>query len=283
MARTVKEIQQEILKAKENEPALNELSSTSKTAVWRLWIYVFSLSLYTQELLFNSHSSDMDIKIREFRAGSVRWYRNEALGFQYGFPYDRELGDFKSASSTQEEIDNSKIIKYAAVTETTKGKLIVKIATEDNSKLTPINESQFNSFKAYFKDIKYAGTHITYINYLPDLLKLKLRIVRDALILNEEGMHILEGNFPVNDTIKLFLKKLPFDGQLSLQKLEESLLDIQGVTDLSLDAAQTAWIDPNVGNYGAYENIDISKIPVSGYFEVNLENDGTTKSDISYV
>ena len=36
MARTIEQIQNEILKAKETELSLNGLNSTSKVAIWRL-------------------------------------------------------------------------------------------------------------------------------------------------------------------------------------------------------------------------------------------------------
>ncbi|MCW0510719.1 hypothetical protein [Riemerella anatipestifer] len=45
MARSVEEIQNEILTAKQNETALQELNSTSKTSIWRLWIYITAFAI----------------------------------------------------------------------------------------------------------------------------------------------------------------------------------------------------------------------------------------------
>ena len=60
MARSIQEIQTLIYQAKAQEPALNELNSTSKVAIWRLWVYIISVaiwsSLRSQSYKFESNS-----------------------------------------------------------------------------------------------------------------------------------------------------------------------------------------------------------------------------------
>ena len=46
MARSIEQINNEIIKAKESEPALAGLTSTSKVAIWRLWAYHSVCDLY---------------------------------------------------------------------------------------------------------------------------------------------------------------------------------------------------------------------------------------------
>lgn len=284
MPRTIKEIQNEILFNKQNEPALNSLDSNSKVAVWRLWVYLVAVAIYKLETIFDYHKKEVNFYLSEFKSHTLRWYRNKALAFQYGFDLVEESDEFKNEGFTEEEIEASKIIKYSAVTEAEKeSRLIVKIATEKDNVLNPVSVSQFNSFTQYMNEIKDAGVKITIINYLPDRLKLNLTIVRDKLVLNESGLNILDGNFPVNDTINNFLKRLPFNGELSLQKLEAEILAIEGVEDLSLNIAESAWIDANSNSYGNYQPINISEIPVSGYYTVNFNEDTPTKSTVKYV
>jgi hypothetical protein len=112
---------------------------------------------------------------------------------------------------------------------------------------------------------------------------MSIRIVRDPLVLDSNGIDRLTGVNPVERTIMEFLKSLPFDGKFSLQKLEAKLLSIKGVVDLSIDAAQTSWIDPDKKGYGDWKNIDISNIPISGYYTVNLTRANDFKSTITYV
>lgn len=305
MARTIAEIQDVMLTAKANEPLLNGLTnssqtmtffqkvwnyffgeerSTSKVAIWQLWVYIVAFVIYTLEVLFDIHRTDVSEKLSKLKPHTARWYRNKALAFQYGFDLLEDSDNFNNENATDEQIETSRIIKYSAVTEAEdESRLIVKIATENDEILSPVDATQYDAFKNYIAEIKDAGVKVTIINYLPDRLKLNIRIVRDALVLDSNGMNRNTAEFPVNDAIQQFMKELPFNGELSIQKLEEKLLAVNGVQDLSIDLAETSWIDGESSAYGDWQPIDISKIPNAGYFTVNLTEDNDTKSTINYV
>ncbi len=85
-------------------------------------------------------------------------------------------------------------------------------------------------------------------------------------------MHIVNGNFPVQDSINNFLKNLPFDGELSVQKLESAILASEGVEDLQTNLVESKWIDPTVNGYGVYQPVNMSTIPKSGRFKVDNFN-----------
>jgi hypothetical protein len=283
MARSIQEIQNEIITAKENHTVLNELNNTSRSAVWRLFTYINAVAIFTLESLFDKHSDQIDEKIAELKPHNARWYRNTTLNFQYGYSLLKDTHLFDNSGKQPGEIEQSKVIKYAAVTESDdQSRLIIKIATENSGTLAPVNTAIFQSLKAYVSEFKDAGVKVTIINYLPDRLRLSMRIIRDPLVLNSEGVEITTGKSPVESAIKDFIKNLPFDGRLSLQKLEEKLLTIKGIKDLKIDIAETAWIDPKVKGYGQWKVIDISTIPVSGYYTINLHDNNDFKSIIKY-
>lgn len=305
MARTIQDIQEEMITAKENKIHLAELhdlttvtnvfkkfynyvfgvsKSSSRVAIWRLWIYIVSFCIWTLETLFDKHSSDVDKKISELKPHTPRWYRNKALQFQYGFDLIDDTDIFKNGEATEESIEASKIIKYAAVTESSnESRLIIKIATEINGVLSPVEQNVLEAFKAYISEFKDAGVPITIINFLPDRLRFNIKIVRDQLLLTDSGMNRQTGVFPLNEALNQFLKELPFNGKLSIQKLEERILAVEGVTDLGISLAETSWIDGNGVSYGDWKPIDISTIPVSGYFTINISDNNDTKSTIQYV
>lgn len=159
----------------------------------------------------------------------------------------------------------------------TESRLIIKIATEQGGELQPISTGQKASFDAYMQEIKDAGVKITTINYLPDILKLKMKIYRDPLVLNENGISILTGEKPVEKAIKEYLKQLPFNGELVLAHLVDALQQVEGVKIPHIILAQSKWIDAGVNDYGDFETIEVKTIPVSGYFKIeNFDN-------ISYV
>ncbi len=244
---------------------------------------VFAYCVFVLEQIFNLHSKEVNTKLEQLKPHTLRWYRNKALAFQYGFDLLQDTDRFDNSGKIQEQIEASKIVKYSAVTESEEeSRLIVKIATEQGNRLTPVTAQQQFAFEQYLAEIKDAGVRTTVINYLPDRLKLHIRIVRDMLVLDANGMDITTGKYPVNDAIEQFMKELPFNGQLSLQSLVDKIQAVKGVKDLALDLAQTAWIDADINDYGNWKNIDISKIPISGYFTVNLTEENNTKSIISY-
>ena len=273
MARTIEQINNEIIKAKESEPALAGLTSTSKVAIWRLWAYITAFVIWTLEKIFDEHKKEVSEALSEQKPHTARWYRNKALAFQYGFDLRSETDLFDNTGKSKEEIENSKIIKYSAVTEVeTESRLIVKIATEQSGELQPISQGQKASFDAYINEIRDAGVRITTINYLPDILKLQMKIYRDPLVLDENGQSILTGEKPVEKAIKEYFKKLPFNGELVLAHLVDSLQQVEGVKIPHIILAESKWIDAETNGYGNFQPIEVKTIPISGYFKIENFN-----------
>lgn len=277
--RTLQEIQTEILQAKEAEPLLSELNSNSKTAIWRLWIYIISFAIFTLEKIFAQHKKEVDFLLSELKPHTARWYRNKALAFRYGVDL---LPDSDQYPPLPLEGDGGRIIKYSAVIETENGQLIVKIATERGGKLQPISASEKQAFEAYIAQIKDAGVRIAVINYLPDRLILDLEIYYDPLVLDENGTHRLSGEKPVEIAIQNYMKKLPFNGEMILAHLVDELQKVEGVKIPHLIQARSAWINPEIGGYGTPQPISVAAIPESGYFEVSFE-DMNFKTNIKYI
>lgn len=282
MARTIQEIQNEIfanIAANENLSALN---SVSKFAIYRLFVYVVSYSIWVLETLYDSHLAEVQNLLANQKSGGKPWYRTKALAFQYGFDLIPDTDVFLNGDATEEEIEASKIVKYSAVTEATESsRVVIKIAGETDGTLAPLSDAEIEAFEAYIQEIRYAGVKTTIINYLPDQLYLTIRIKRDALVLDANGMNILPGPdggaFPVNDAIMSFMKELPFNGELMLSALVDKMQLVPGVLDATVIGASSSWIDPDIDGYGTPQPIYISKIAESGYFEV------VTFDNISYV
>ncbi len=297
MARTITEIKKEMTDAFMADATIVEaygldVNKTfdrqfSKVSLESIFFYIVAVTVWFLEKLFDLHKQDVDDSLETLMPHTARWYRTKALAFQYGFDLLVDSDKFDNTGYTDEQIEDSMIVKYSAVVETQdESRLVVKIATEDETEtLTPVTVEQLTAFTGYMAEVKDAGVRVTVINYLPDRLKLNLRIVRDPLVLDANGMHLVYANFPVNEAIQEFMKELPFNGELSLQSLVDKIQAADGVKDLNLDLAQTAWIDAETDTYGNWEDIDISTIPVSGYFYVNLTDteEPETLSQISYV
>ncbi|ROH98275.1 nucleotidyltransferase [Chryseobacterium sp. G0240] len=277
--RTLDEIYNSLLERKATYPALDALNSTSNTAVWKNILYVVAFLIWTHEQIFAQHKQEVSQQINEEKAHTPRWYRKMSLAFQHGFSLLTDSDQFDNRGLSDEEILPYKIIKYCAVTEAEKeSRLIIKIATESGGILQPITEDQKTAFEYYISEIRDAGVQTTVINFLPDKLRVFLKIKRDPNVIDSNGVSIIAGNEPVKEALQQFMRELPFNGELILNKMVDKLQIIDGVINPHLITVKTAWIDPIAGSYGSYENIEISKIPVSGYYTIDFEN-----SEIEYV
>ena len=249
-------------------------SQFSLAAFENILIDIFGFLWGTLEKLFDNHKSEVTGILTVLKPHTARWYRQKALVFQHGFNLYPDTDVFNNEGFSQEQIANSKIIKYSAVTEAVnESRLIIKIATEDsNAELSPISVPQKESFDAYIDEIRDAGVKITVINYLPDILRLNIKIYYNPLVLTSEGISILTGKKPVEVALKEFMKELPFDGELILSALVDKLQQTEGVDIPHLVNAASSWIDSTGTTYGTFENIGVKKIPTSGYFKIENFN-----------
>lgn len=122
---------------KSANPFLQLLTSLSKTAVWKNIFEAVGFVIFNFQEAANLHLKEIDDKIAAQKVPNERWYREQALRFQYGFELNPEsyLGEFLPTyedangniiEATDEEIENSKIIQYASVTANISGNGIKK-------------------------------------------------------------------------------------------------------------------------------------------------------------
>ena len=297
MARTIDQISDAIVSKMQKDVRLSELTTDSKVSIWGRFVYCVAFCVWVLETLFDTHKAEITDALANQKKGSPLWYRNMALAFQYGFDLVKQnefqlitdTDQFDNTNYTDEQIEASKIIKYAAVTEAEQeSKLIIKVATENAAKvLSPIGDAEKTAFDYYIDVINYAGVKYEIINYAPDRLQLNLTIKIDPKVINSSGMKILMsavdvGTKPVETAINQFMKELPFDGKMVLNKLIDKLQSVEGVIDPILNSAQTCWIDAQNGGYGAMQNIYGEALPVAGYFTWSLD-DANFKTVINYV
>ena len=230
---------------------------------------IIAIAIFILESLFDNHKTEVETELSFKKPHSEKWYRQKALDFQYGFDLITDSDLFNNSGFTADQITASKIIKYSAVRQAvSESVLVLKIATETDGELSPISSSQLEAFNSYIDEIKDAGVAIRTINFLPDILKLTMKIYRDALVLDQNGVSRIDGTKPVELAILNYLKNLPFNGELVLFDLQEYIKqNAPGVIIPQIIKAETKWIDVALDDYGNFENINVRKIPVSGYFK----------------
>ncbi len=257
----------QILQQKENTAELDVLNSTSKVAVWRLFAYVVAVVCWSLDTLFSIHKTEIDTLIAKEKAHGKQWYRSKALAFQYGQDVMPETDKYDNTNLTPAQVALKKIIKQAAVT-AVDGRLRIKTVTENASgDFLQLTTQQLDAFEEYINKIKDAGERVKCESLPPDDMRLSIDIFYNPLILNADGGRI-DGNSatPVPDTIKDFLKKLPFNGEYANSRLHTALNNTPGVALAVINYAQV--------KYGLFPYITVDEryIPDAGYLALNQLN-----------
>ena len=284
MFKTIIEIYNYILDLKNKNTVLSEVNSASKTSLWRQFLEVVSTAYWAFVNVRDLHDKETNVLIQEQKVPNQRWYRNKALSFQYGFDVVEDTDIFKTTiqvdgvdvEATEEQIDASKVIKYCAVDRkviANRASLIIKIAGEENGEIVQTSDEVKEALKKWFEvdGAAAAGDVITYINYKGDILSFSVDVYVNPLVLMNDGRHKINLNYPVEDSIKTYLKNLPFNGEFDVQKFEAAILATEGVLKLKTNKVESKWIVPQGGDadgYGLFQLISVYKIPESGYFKV---------------
>ena len=274
MARTIEEIQGRILTAIALDQALSaQLTSTSKVAVFRLFAYIIASSIWLLESIIDNHKKEIDTALYEQKSGTPRWYRNMSLAFQYGFDLLEDSDKFDNTGYTDDQIEASKIIKYCSVKESIESnRLTIKVAGESGDALQPLDDTQITAFLQYMSEVKYAGVKLNVVNNPADKLLLNMQIYRDVLVIDENGVSILNGDKPVEKAIRSYMKTLPFDGVLVLNDLIAHIRAVEGVDDANITIATSSFYDTATSSYTAFQPINVKTIPIAGYFEIENFN-----------
>ena len=284
---TIKDIQKEILEAKggaieldalkiltANEISLTGADSTSKVALWRLWVFVQSFSVWSLHKLFNIYKIEQEQRIEETRIHTKDWYREQALNYQHGHSLNKKT-TYDNSNRTDEEVAEAKVIKHAAIVKIVidgRGVLRCKVATEENGNLVEVSDAVKIGFTAYMNRIADAGTTVIPSTASHDDLKLQLDIYYDPTILNNQGKRLDGTNdTPVIDTINNYLTGIEFNGKFISTKQTDALQKVEGIV---LPVIKKAW-----SKYGTYNYTDTSTQRVGLINEIRIADAGYMRLD----
>lgn len=229
MARSIVEIQQSIIDAKNADPTLAQLNSSSRAAIWLLWTWVVATCMWVTENLFDSHKAEVADIINNQAPHSAQWYAYMAKRFQLGYA-------LPDGSDTYEVIDTSaQIVAFAAVVELS-NRLRIKVAKLVGGVLTPLTNDELVAFVEYMNRVKDAGIKLSCTSSAADTLRVQLNVFFDPLVLNALGKRLDGTNdTPVQDAITAFVKAIPFNGVFVLNSLIAAIQKVEGVTIGEMD------------------------------------------------
>lgn len=251
MARTLDELITTYNAAYVSERALAGLpaddpASWSRVSRKRLLRAVACLLALTAEVIFDIFKADVDAKILELKPHSERWYANKALLYQHGFDLLPDSDLYDNTGATEQDIADSKIVKYSAVVEQENefGRVFlrIKLAKDNGTDLTPLSGPELAGVTEYLRRIKDAGVKLLVQSLPADSMKMKWRIYYDPLILDASGNR-LDGTQVTVDkaAIKQYLKNLPFNGVYVTQYHIDYVQAVEGIVIAEVDQVQTQY------------------------------------------
>ncbi|MDR2472136.1 MAG: hypothetical protein LBD53_01050 [Tannerella sp.] len=259
MARTIDEIQKEIIEYKNNNSVLAQLTSNSTTAIWRLWTYVFACAIWTLETLFDHYREEVEARIEAIVPHRAKWYRMKSLEFMKDRVLIEDDDVYDTSEMTDEEIAAAKVIKHAVAVESADASILtIKIAGETGGERAPVDMATETQFIAYITEIKDAGVRISIINADADRFNTELDVYYDPVLLPENVEEACRAS------IKKYVENLPFNGEYSNMKLVDNIQIVEGVKVVEFKSA--SYLSAN--NDMATE-INALAVPYAGYFKIN--------------
>jgi hypothetical protein len=202
----------------------------SSVSIESILFYIVAACIYTFEVLFDSYREDVNDTV-ETSAHTARWYRDKALAFMRDVPLVEDADYYDTSDMTDEEIEQAKVVKYAAATESKDSSLLtIKVATKgNNGELQPLDQT--TDLAAYLAEIKDAGVRINLINRAGDVFFYEMDVYYNPLI-NANTV-----KSAVEDAVKNYVQGLPFDGQYSNMGCIDAVQKVAGVEVAEIKSA----------------------------------------------
>jgi len=228
MARTITEIQNELILAVQGDPTLSGLTSPSLVSVWRLWTYILANNLVTFEQLQDVFKAELEQIAREAVPGTADWLQNRVLEFQYDATNPQVIS-IVNGKATYPTVDPSlRIITRAAIKEQSNGRTLVKVAKDDGAGgLIPITAIEENALISYLDAIGFVGIPIDTSSQFPDRLRFQGEVFYDG--------QFVETTVKTNviAAINAYLSSISidnFDGIVVREQIIDAIQSVSGVT-----------------------------------------------------
>lgn len=285
MARTLNEIYDAIALEKSEQSALaalepdidtaqtllNDLTTPSRVARWRLMLWVVAFGMWAHEKLWDAFRAEILAIAAGSIIGTLRWYVEKARAYQHG----HALVIVDNVPGYAIDDPASRIVARAAGKEEG-GYVLLKVAKEDSGELVPLSGPELAAFLEYIDEVKMAGVIVNVLTANPDLLWIQFTVYYDPLVMSANGSLILDPTvYPVEDAINAFIASLPFDGRLVLTSLVDAVQSATGVVNPVLGPVQA--------KYGAFPYAPVTVQYSSNAGHVKVDDAHPLDATITYL
>ncbi len=252
---TTQEIYNKIISEKKKYTELSELNSDSKTAVWRIWCWIFAFFSKTMWELFEDLKSWIIDFYDKQQIGTLAWWDSEIRKFQYNSILEYIDGRFRYRT-----IDKKKqIIKQVAI-KGSYASLLFKVAKYDkNNNLTALTEAEQESLLGYINQIKLPGLVCEVYSGSADKLTLNYKIYYNVSYSTAK----LQKN--IEKAIVGYLDNTVFNGKISPTFLTDAIQKVDGV-------ANPIFVSGSIENDNTTVELGDQYTALSGYYKLKKIN-----------
>lgn len=212
MAKTLEQIQLFINTAKKNQQELvqemldkqasySQLADLNNTSSAGFIVQIRNLVAFVAAQIYDlllTQISEIFTLVSENRYGSVSWYEQKVLEFQYGDSLLVVFGETQYAT-----VDESKrIVKKVSVAQSDIGEITFYVWGENERLLTT---AELASLKDYINRIKIIGTKVAVVSQDAVVIYMEVDVVKNSLLIDNSGKRIGTNVYPIPIIINDYL------------------------------------------------------------------------------
>lgn len=277
MARTVAQIKQQMLDAKNANPTLSTLTSTSQTAKWNLYYFIVASCIAIFEQLQDIFKTELETIASTAAPSTPQWTRNKVLAFQTGDVAELNTNTFVIEYPTINTANQ--ILTRCAVVTAPNRTVLIKVAKSDPP--TPVSSGELAELQSYVETFNPAGIAFTLINDDSDKME-----VAATVYYNGQYSAVISTN--VEAALNNYMANLPFNGVISTQAVVDAIQAVEGVISVSLARIlvrrNTVAYGLGVTLYNLSGGVDVVQYQtISGYVEEETTATHTFADTLSYI
>jgi hypothetical protein len=223
MARSISQIKQSMLDAKNADPTLSALTSTSQTAKWNLYYFIVASCIAIFEQLQDLFKTELEAIASTAAPSTPQWTRNKVLKYQKGDVAQLNTTTFTIEYPTINTANQ--ILTRCAVITAPNRTVLIKVAKSDPP--VPVSVGELAELQSYIETFNPAGIAFTLINENSDKME-----VAATIYYNGQYSAVISTN--VVAALNNYMATLPFNGVISTQAVVDAMQAAEGVISVSL-------------------------------------------------
>ncbi len=236
--RTTQEIYNSLIQIKNADSNLDDLNSTSATALWSLYLFIVAAGISFFEQVLALFVADLEYQKDTTPIYTAQWWRDRMINFYQFSATDPNIGQVKVNDNFEifyeTEDEAARIIEYCAVTQENQSRQVTIKVAKDNGSGQPevLSIDEQASATSFVGSVQGAGLLISTVSFPGDKLFVDIDIYYDGQFAETTTRD------NVNNAIIDYLNNIEFDGGVRELNLVDSIQNVPGVSDIVINRLQ---------------------------------------------